>query len=202
MLVLAAVAVILPQLVLSGPEDARFKRLSALGGAQDDAKAIAKQIKCEVCNVAAEKLSEKFAAKKHRDEAAVLVAIGSLCGGEADGGDAEQQSLDFVLEEEGWRVKEEEGIYKMRKVSEEEKAKEKQENLWGGFAVRDAMKQACTLTVAEHQSELAEFLIVRLKKKQQPDAKVISQKLCVELSEACKSKGGKGAKATGSKKEL
>merc|ERR1712100_997846 len=103
-------------------------------------------------------IATKLTSKTFKREEDVLEEVGNLCSGK-DGHDG----LDFVLESEGWTVSEHDGGHRLEKLSTE-KSKEGRD-LMGSFAHRDSMKQACILTVDEHQSELSEFLCTDEKEK-------------------------------------
>jgi len=177
----------------AGPEDARFKRLSKLEGAQGDSKSIAKQISCDLCTEASRSIAETLNSRKFKSEEAVLEIIGELCAG-TEGHD----SIDFVLERGGWSVTSTDEGYRMAK----DVKKSDEADLMGGFALRDSMKQACILTVDEHQSELSEWLFLQIKKGKAIDAEVVGHKLCTDLARSCKKAGGSKSSGRKSNKEL
>lgn len=114
----------------------------------------------------------------------VLEEVGSMCGGKYN-----QDSLDFILEKEGFSIAETKKRDKFVLVKRDGEAIDRDTAAGGevlfDFAHRDSMKQACMLTVDEYQSELSEFLFMRLKKKKIIDKDTIVKKLCFELSRAC-----------------
>merc|ERR1712008_299221 len=108
--------------------------------------------------------------------------MGGKSGLDHEGG---SESLDFVLEREGWSVVRGEDGYRMERAS----ASRDSSGTDGGtrdfldsFAQRDSMKQACLLTVAEYQSELSEFVFLRTKSGTQLDGDTVAKKLCIELA--------------------
>merc|ERR1719316_749583 len=178
---------------LGGPEDARFRRLSSLDDAQGLSKIIAKHIRCDVCEVASTQLAGIIASKKFKNEENVLEEVADFCEG---GEHSSQGTEDFGnrLEKKKWTVHDRsEHGWALEPPSDSGKAnkeepKEEKGDLWGGFAKREGIKQACMLSVNEHQSELSEWLFTKVKKKKLPSAQDVSKKLCHELSGLCKKK--------------
>eukprot|EP00746_Dinoflagellata_sp_MGD_P003318 gnl/MRDRNA2_/MRDRNA2_106449_c0_seq1.p1 gnl/MRDRNA2_/MRDRNA2_106449_c0~~gnl/MRDRNA2_/MRDRNA2_106449_c0_seq1.p1 ORF type:complete len:228 (+),score=70.95 gnl/MRDRNA2_/MRDRNA2_106449_c0_seq1:62-745(+) len=209
------VVVSLSTVALGGPEDARFRRLSSLDDAQGLSKIIAKSIRCTVCEAASLKLHSIVTDRKFKNEENLLDEVSAFCEG---GEQSSQGTVDFGdrLQKENWTVQEQDKGWALEPPadgnkdffhSEEDEAdknkgpkdefamlsKKETTDLWGGFAKREGIKQACMLSVSEHQSELSEWLFMKVKKGKDkiPNAKEISTKLCHDLSSACKKKGEK-----------
>merc|ERR1711920_70295 len=120
--------------------------------------------------------------------------VGSFCEGKEGA-----ESFDFAMEHDGWSVLQDGDTHRMQQKREGDIAAADgpaKGDLMANFAHRDSMKQACLLTVSEHQSELSEFLFVQLRRKGSVSNATVSDKLCYELSRACRRarKRGSGRK--------
>lgn len=177
--------------------------------AQGDSMGIAKQIKCDMCKEASRRITNALKAGKASktgkpstadSEEAVLEEVGSFCKGK-DGED----SIDVKLDNEKWRVDKKSGdsTYRLRKgnhLDDEETRKNTaldvvnameagrgQKNVMiPGWGQRQSIQEACHMAVGEYQSEISEFLFLRLRDQKEFTAKTVEEKLCYELSESCK----------------
>mmetsp|Transcript_23154 Transcript_23154/g.53239 ORF Transcript_23154/g.53239 Transcript_23154/m.53239 type:complete len:202 (-) Transcript_23154:16-621(-) len=169
----------------AGPQEVRFDRLSKVHGAEDDAKQIAKEIRCDVCLAAARHILEQLAnAKGKTSEASVLEQVASLCLG-SEGA----ESFDVLMERSNWTVVKSGGHHRLEQHPRPRLHGEV--GLLDGFALRESVKQACVMVIDEYQSEMAEYLFVSAQVNRASGSKLLGditpivQRLCGGLSSAC-----------------
>jgi len=180
--------------VLGGIEDGTFKRQSSESEAEALSKQIAKQVRCQVCVLASKVVAEQMQNRTIKREHDLLGVIASVCKG-----GKEQDHIDRVLEKAGWSVEGnvssgfklvqreilDEKTAMMHQYEDRGYAPLKGGELSLGRHKRDGVVEACMLSVNEYESELTEYLFIRLQQKKSVGDEVVADKLCLELSGAC-----------------